>query len=326
MKNSQFILKSENVELINKRKNNKNYINKRNKKNLKSSLNMSINSNNKFLNSKSEHQINSEENDKKTINQKREKEDLINNKKDILSSISDDNNINESFELNDEKNCFYFYLKYFIQREIFLTSFYYQNINDNIPYFIRISTIISVMSFIFMINCLLLTSSDIHKRYLFAKENKGIKEFKYVFNHEFLKVFLCALISNIVKIICIKFIYGKYLFKIPSKLKEGISTFVKGNINKEGYLEIYKKRKKYIKKYWEKSIIFTSIVIALLLFFGYISACYVGTFPNTFAGIILRYFLSIILSFIICAFICFIIVVFYHFGFLSCYNFIKKIY
>ena len=301
-------------------------MNKKINRNLKSSINMSVNSSNKFLNSKSDrHFINDTDDieDKKNKNKrKKENEDVIYNKSDILSSITD--GINESLELNVEKNCFYFYLKYFIQREFFLVSFY--NRYADIPYFIRITTFFIVMSFIFMINCLLLTNSDIHERYLYAKENNGISEGKYIFNHELSKVFLCTLISIIVKMVCVKLIYGKCLFKITYNIKEVLSPDNERNLNEDDYLELYKKRKKYIKKYWKKSLIFISIVIGLLLVFGYITVCYIGTFPNTFDGIILRFIFAIMFSFIFCAFICFIIVVLHHLGCLTCFNFLKKIY
>ena len=296
--------------------------NDKTKKLIKNSLNMSFNSNNKFINSKNVPNKLSESTEKKSQEKKSEIEQVVYNQKDILSSGT--NEVNETLELNHEKNCFYFYLDYFIQREIFLATFY--NKYDNIAYFIRISTLFLVISFIFMVNCLLLTSSDIHKRYLYAIENKGINEVKYIFIHEFSKILICCLIGNIIKILCIKFIYGNILFRLPSNVKEEMSPFIQRNINEKEYEEISKKRRNYIKQYWKKSIIFVIIVIALFLVFGYISICYIGTFPNTFAGIIIRYFISIIFSFIICAFICFIIVMIHQIGLLSCFNFIKKIY
>ena len=301
----------------------RNKLNKNKHKYIKSSMNMSVSSNNRFLNSKSERNIMDEEDDKKDKEQNKENEEVIYNKNDILSSIAVDD-INESLELNSEKNLFCFYLKYFMQREFFTVSFY--NKYDNIPYFIRITAFFLVMTFLFMINCLLLTSSDIHMRYLYAKENKRIYEGNYIFKYEFGKVFACALISIIIKMACIKFIYGKYLFKITSNIKEEISPFIERNLNEDEYIELHKKRKTFIKKYLEKSLIFISIVIGLFLLFGFITVCYIGTFPNTFSGIIVRFILSIFFSFIFCAFICFVIVMFHHFGFLTCFNFIKKIY
>ena len=199
--------------------------------------------------------------------------------------------------------------------------------------FIRLSTFFLVITFIFTINCLLLTSSDIHNRYIYAIEHKKIKQVKYAFGHEFLKIFLCALISNIFKILCIKFLYGNYFFKISHITKEDLSSNNQVDINKKEFEELNKRREEFIKSYIKKSIIFVSIVIIFLLLFGYISSCYVGIFPNTFSGLITRYFISLILSIIICAFICFIIVIIYQIGksfdlvcFIKCYNFIQKIY
>jgi uncharacterized membrane protein (DUF485 family) len=250
------------------------------------------------------------------------------NKNQILSSITD---MDICSETGKSKNCINFYWSYFIQREIFLSSFY--NKHENIALFIRITTFFLVMSFIFVLNCLLLTNTDIHNRYIYAKEHEKIKEMIYTFRHEFPTIFFCSLISNLFKIICIKILYGTHLFRISHTTKEELSPFYERNMNNDEFSEFSKKRESFIISYSKKSIIFIAIVIVLLLIFGYITVCYIGTFPNTFGGIILRFFISLVLSFIICAFICFIIVIIYWIGKklnLSClicfFNFIKKIY
>ena len=336
-RNSKINLKSKNIELLkkNKKKTRRKILSIKNKNSLKNSLNMSVNSNNNFLNNKSEHYTNTKNNEENPKNKKSENyfnsqnkysenDEIIYNKKNLLSSTSSIYDKDNSYELNKNDNCICFYWKYFIKREIFLASFY--NKYDNIAFFIRISTFIFAISFIFMINCLLLTTSDIHNRYIYAKENKKIKEIKYIFGHEFLKIFLCALISIIFKILCIKIFYGNCIFKISNTIKDDISPFTERNLNEKEFNELNDKRKQFINKYWIKSIIFVIIQTALLFIFGYISICYIGTFPNTFAGIIGRFFISLIFSFIICAFICFIIVIFGRNGCKGCYNFIKKIY
>ena len=325
-KNSNY-MKSERSELIK--------IKNKNNSSMKSSLNMSSNSNNKFLSNKNDIKYNLKINPQNVnsdiyfnSHKTNGNEENNFNKNQILSSITDmDNNP----ETGKSKNCINFYWNYFIQREIFLSSFY--NKHENIALFIRITTFFLVMTFIFALNCLLLTNTDIHNRYIYAKEHAKIKEMKYTFGHEFLLIFLCALISNVIKIVCIKILYGTHLFRISRTTKEELSPFYERNMNNDEFYELYKKRESFIISYSKKSMIYIAIVIILLLFFGYITVCYIGTFPNTFAGIILRFFISLVLSFIVCALICFIIVIIYWIGKkldLSClicfFNFIKKIY
>ena len=303
--------------------------NNENKILLKSSLNMSINSNNRLFNSK--RSLNHEENSKiiksdnylDSKNKNSENEEII-YKQNIISSVSTINDNNENLELSKSKKFLKFFFDYFIKREIIFASFY--NKSDNIPHFIRISTFIFVISFIFMINCLLLTNSDIHNRYIYAKNKKKIIEIKYIFEYEYLKIFTCTFVSIIFTMLCIKLLYGNIFFRISDSIKEDISPLTENKKNNQELKELKRKRKKFIKKYLFKSIILILIQIAFLFVFGFISICYIGTFPNTFEGFIARFFISFIFSFIICAFICLIIIIFYHLGFISCYNFIKKIY
>ena len=242
----------------------------------------------------------------------------------MVSSISTLYENDNSLELFKTKNCINIYWDYFIKREIILSSFY--NKYDNIAYFIRISTFLFVISFIFMVNSLLLTSSDIHKRYIYAKDNKKINEIKYIFKYEFSKIFGCTIISLMFKMLSIKFFYGSYFFKILNETKKDIAPFTEKNLNNKEYNELNEKRKKYIKKYLIKSIIFVSIQFVFIFIFGFISICYIGTFPNTFGGIIGRFFISFIFSIIICALICLISILLYQCGLITCFNFIKKIY
>ena len=226
------------------------------------------------------------------------------NNKILLSSLTEYENDNEDFTTFKSfcKN----YWNYLIKREFFFATFY--NKSNNIATYIRISTFFFVISFIFTLNCLFLTRNLIHKRYLYAKEHNGLKEFKYTFGHEFLKCFLVALISLIFKIVCVKFIYGYLLFRIRKNSKLVLSP---------GFNEVNgqdEARKKFYKDYLNKSYIYISIIFILIILFGYISVCYVGTFPNTKGGIILGFFIALILSFIFCCFICFIIVSIYQIG------------
>ena len=328
-------LKSINSELL--KKNNKKEGNIDQKKKLlrrqllKNSLNMSLNSNNNLLNSKRNFNDNEDYNKNKKSenyfniqNKNSENEEIIFNKKNLVSSISTLYENDNSLELFKTKNCINIYWDYFIKREIILSSFY--NKYDNIAYFIRISTFLFVISFIFMVNSLLLTSSDIHKRYIYAKDNKKINEIKYIFKYEFSKIFGCTIISLMFKMLSIKFFYGSYFFKILNETKKDIAPFTEKNLNNKEYNELNEKRKKYIKKYLTKSIIFVSIQFVFIFIFGFISICYIGTFPNTFGGIIGRFFISFIFSIIICALICLISILLYQCGLITCFNFIKKIY
>ena len=304
------------------------------KKVLKNSLNMSINSNNKFLNSKNEHNNNIDEisqnkNSEKyneikksenyNENKNSENEEIIYNKKNILSSVNSEYEKEDSLEIDKNKNCTHIYFNYFIKRELILASFY--NKYNNIAHFIRISTFIFAICLIFMVNCLLLTTSDIHDRYIYSKNNNKIEEIKYIFQKEIIKILLCVLFDIILKDLCIKLFLG-----CNDLNKDYFSHFNESNKNNKEIKESKYKRKKYIKKYWIKSLIVVLIQILFLLILGYISICYIGTFPNTFKGIIARFFISFIFSFLICAFICFVIIIFYKMGCTKFYNFLQKIY
>ena len=254
------------------------------------------------------------------------------------NSNHENNNISSStsldtYVIDPSKNIYTFcnfYWNYFIRREIFLASFY--NKDDNVAFFIRITTFIFVMSFIFTINCLLLTTKYIHNRYIYAKDNNKINEANYVFTKEFLKSLYCAIISIIFKMICIKVIYNK-IFKISFKDKEELSLFDNRVLNVEENNLIVQRRENLIQNYRKKSLIYILIIIVLILLLGYISVNYIGIFINTKVGIILGFLLSIFLSFLFCAFICLMIVLIYYIVkkfqlqcFITFYCLFKKIY
>ena len=229
-----------------------------------------------------------------------------NNSNNYLLS-SNDSVINIINPITKENNFCIFYFNYFVQREIFLTSFY--NKKEDVPSFIRIPTFLLVMTFIFTINCLFLTTSFIHNRYTYAKKNKEINEMKYVFTKEIGKSFYCAIIGNIFKIICIKLIYLKY-FRISKNTKIDLTPFDDNITNTEKI----NKRENFLKKYRKKSMIYIGIVIALVFLLGFFSINYIGTFTNTKLGIFLGFFLSVIWSIMFCAIICLIIVTFKFIG------------
>ena len=118
--------------------------------------------------------------------------------------------------------------------------------------------------------------------------------------------------------IIIKVVYG-YIFRIRIKTKIDFSSENEEN-------EIMVKKRESFNKYKNQSLIYIAIVTGLLALLGYISVCYVGTFPNTKGGIILGFFISLALSFIFCCFICFIIVIFYQMGKIYGYQLCNSIY
>ena len=107
--------------------------------------------------------------------------------------------------------------------------------------------------------------------------------------------------------IIVKVVYSYIFFRIRINTKIDFS-----NANAEE--EIMVKKKEFFKKYKNQSLIYIAIVAVLMILLGYISVCYVGTFPNTKGGIILGFFISLVLSFIFCCIICFIIIIFYQIG------------
>ena len=132
--------------------------------------------------------------------------------------------------------------------------------------------------------------------------------------------------------LCIKLIYG-LLFKITYKEKEEMTPFIERTLSKEETELQNKKKEKFIQKYKNKSLIYISIIIVFIILFGYISICYVGTFPYTKKGIIIRFFISFILSILILAILCLIVATIYHFGkkynnkfLICCYKYIKIIF
>jgi hypothetical protein len=243
---------------------------------------------------------------------------LSNEKKSIMNSgdsISKFNSLDKYFinssNINNDVKMKYsfckFYWIYLNKREFCLLSIY--NLDDNIASYIRISTFIFVLSLLFGINSLFLTSNQIHERYIYIKEKGSKNEFSYIFQKEIGIVFLLILIYIIIKMLFIKLIYG-LLFKISYAAKEDLSPF---------YLESQKdnksiKRMVYLKKYRKKALIYIAIILALMILLGYISICYFGIFKNTKAAIIIRFFIAFIFSIIICAILCLIVVIIFHFS------------
>ena len=223
-----------------------------------------------------------------------------------------------------QKNLCYFYCDYFVQREIFLLTFYHKQ--DNVSIFIRLPTFFVSISFIFTVICLFLTEKDIHKKYEYYNEHDGeINEFKYAFDNNILKCFYIALISIVFKMLCVKLVYF-VTFNVPDKIKEVMASKEKNSMNQLELREYNRKKKKYFQRYKRRSIIFMIIILILLLAFAYISICYCGIFKHSFIGILINFFISVVFSFIICAFLCFINSIFYRCGCFSIFKVLSLIY
>ena len=267
------------------------------------------------------------------------------NSENSSSVVNIDKYFLNSSEINQNKKFNYTFLKfywlYLNKREFCLTSLY--NLQENVSSFIRITTFIFVISLQFSLNCLFLTSNQIHERHIYIKEHESINEFIYIFNQESGIIFANAFIYLIIKMLFIKFIYEK-LYRISSAAKEDLSPFGTGKSENEEYEkeekevkeekeenEEYEKEEKeekgekeenstktrkrnaYIKKYNNKSLIYIGIIFALMIILAYISICYIGIFKNTKGGLVLRFIISFIFSIIFCAIFCLIIVTIYHF-------------
>ena len=297
--------------------------NSENKK-LKNSFNASINSNNILISSKISQKIQEETDNKNIKNKLLEKEENIYNKKSILSSSESVSDTSSIYLPNPKTvNFFYFYCDYFIQREIFLTTFYHKH--DNVSLFIRLPTFFISMGFIFTINCLFLTEKEIHRRYEYYIENGKMNEVKYAFKYNMAICFLSGIINAVFKMICIKLVYF-LIFKIKKEIKDEFSPFVERNLSQIEMKELNKKKKKYMNKYKKRSIIFMIITFILLIVFAYISICYIGTFPKSIYGVLINFIISIIFSFIICALLCCIVSIFYWKGCNKIFGILKIIY
>ena len=235
----------------------------------------------------------------------------------FLNSSSINNNMHYSF--------IKFFWLYLNKREFCLVSIY--NLQENVPSLIRLTTFIFVISLQFSINCLLLTSNQIHERHMHVKENGSINEFTYVFQKESGIIFSNVFIYLVIKMLFIKFIYEK-LFRISQSAKEDLTPFANDESEKEEREENEEneekaekkeksvrtiKRNAFIKKYNKMSLIYIGIIFAVMILLGYISVCYIGTFKNTKGGVVLRFVIAFIFSIIICAIFCLIIVTIYHF-------------
>ena len=302
---------------------NSSYLNSESGK-LKNSLNASLNSNDKLI-SKRNIKNQKEDPNQKLKNQQKsqeEKEEIIYKKKSIISSSESD--ADESIVIAEKnKNCCYIYCDYFCQRELFLCTFYHKQ--DNVSIFIRLPTFFVGIGFIFTLTCLFLTENEIHKRYQYYNEHGKIDEFKYAFTNNLGKCFIISLISIVFKMLCIKLVYF-VTFNISPGIKEEIYPYENKSLNQSELKKYNSKKKKYLKRYKTRTIIFMIIILILLLAFAYGSTCYIGIFKHSFINILINFVISVIFSFVICALLCFVVSIFYVGGCHRIFKVLKIIY
>ena len=203
-----------------------------------------------------------------------------------------------------EEQFLLFYWRYLNKRELGLVSF--RDKKKTIPYFVRWSGFTFCLIFIYLLSSVFFFEKYVHKRYLNAlKGNKNSVGF--YFKNEFVSSFYVSLISIIIKILFIKFVFIK-LYKINKEDKKMMSHAAEKELDKAQLEELQDKRSKFLIIYKLKLIIFFASLMALSILFAYICICYAGVFRNSISYFILGFILSCIFSFIFCAFFCFIIV------------------
>ena len=232
------------------------------------------------------------------------------NKKILASSISAFIDTEDNKPVLVEGNFKLFYWKYIQKRELCLVSF--KDKNENIPYFVRWSCFAFCLIFIFLLNCLFYFEKNVHKRYLNALQ--GYKNsIGYYFKNEYLNSFYVALISIIFKIMMVKLILFKS-FKIKRETKKMMRQHAEKGLDESQLEELQNKRKKFLKIYKIKLIIYFTLIMILSILFSYICICYAGVFSNSISAFLLGFLFSFITSVIICALFCLIIVVIYRIG------------
>ena len=230
----------------------------------------------------------------------------------ILKSKIFFNSITEILETNNEEilveeNFILYYWKYFMRRELWLLAII--NKKENIPYFIRYSSLAFCISFIFLLNCFFFFESDVHRRYISALNGKK----KAYFKQEFGKTICVSLLGNLFKMIFIKLVIYK-IFKIGKNAKRMMRASAENELNQNEIEELHSKRRNYLKKYKKYLLIYFICLMALNILFAYTCICYAGVFINSQGVFLLGLLLSLIFSFIFCAAICFLIVCLYRLG------------
>ena len=245
--------------------------------------------------------------DEDKIRQKRSRNLELLKEKNFFSSMNELLEIENKFK---NKNFCIYYWNYFIKRELWILCI--KDSKNTIPYFIRYSSFLLCISFIFLLNCFFFFESDVHKRYLNALSgNKN--DIVYYFRNEFITTIWVALIGNVFKMIIIKLIITK-VFKISTRVKKMMRASAETGLSQNELEQLQLKRQKYVSDYKVNLLIYFLCLMILNLLIAYICICYGGVFPNSIEAFLYGLFFSLILSFIICAIICFINVSIYKLG------------
>ena len=216
----------------------------------------------------------------------------------------------ENKEILVEEHFILYYWKYFMRRELWLLTII--NKKENIPYFIRYSSLAFCISFISLLNCFFFFESDIHRRYINAIKGKK-NRIGFYFKNEFKTTIAVALIGNLFKMIIIKLVVYK-LFKIGKNTKKMMKASSEIGLTQEEIEELHLKRLNYLKRYKLCLMIYFICLMALNILFAYICICYAGVFYNSQGAFLYGLLFSLIFSFIFCAIICLLIVSLYRLG------------
>ena len=247
--------------------------------------------------------------DEEKLNRQRSKNLALLRDKNFFSSITELMETNNQ-EILVEDNFILYFWKYFMKREIWILTII--NKKENIPYFVRYSSLIFTISFIFLLNCFLFLESDVHKRYVNALSGKR-NGLGYYFRKEFGTTICVSLLADLFKMIIIKLVIYK-LFKINESSKRMMRQSSEKGLNEYEIRELQLKRQKYLLNYHRNLLIYFIVLMCLNIFIAYICICYGGVFTNSIGAFIYGLLFSLIFSFIFCALICLIIISLYRLG------------
>ena len=295
------LIKSNNVQPLNLKKNR---VNKINKENLKES-----DSNRKIGEEEIGSDMAKENPEEEYWRKKRLKNLELLKDKGFFSSMTEILETDNKEKLIEE-NIILYYWKYFIKRELWFLTIY--NKKENIPYIVRYSNLALCISFIFLLNCFFFFQSDVHKRYMNAlsgnKNNIG-----YYFKKEFPTTICVSLLGNLFKMIMIKLVVYN-IFKISQNSKRMMKSSAEKCLTPEEIDQLKTKKEKYIHNYKRNLLIYFICIMVFNVFIAYICICYAGVFINSQGALLFGLLFSLIFSFIFCAFFCLIIVCLYRIG------------
>ena len=247
--------------------------------------------------------------DEDKLKRKRSRNLALLRDKNFFSSITELMETNNQ-EILVEDNFILYFWKYFMKREIWILAII--NKKENIPYFVRYSSLIFSISFIFVLNCFLFLESDVHNRYINALSG-GRNGLGYYFRKEFGTTICVSLLADLFKMIIIKLVIYK-LFKINESSKRMMRQSAEKGLNEYEIEKLQLKRQNYMKNYHRNLLIYFITLMCLNVFIAYICICYGGVFTNSIGAFIYGLLFSLIFSFIFCGLFCLIIVSLYRLG------------